>query len=69
MSAIAGFVNFDGAPASAELLHDMMRIVQHRGPDGIAHWLNDSVGLGHLQISPAVDLITNGKNPELSMLS
>jgi asparagine synthase (glutamine-hydrolysing) len=37
MCGIAGFVNLDGAPAGAEVVAAMMRLIAHRGPDDRGH--------------------------------
>jgi asparagine synthase (glutamine-hydrolysing) len=47
MSGIAGIVHFDGRPVEREWLARMTDAIAHRGPDGVAHWFNGSVGLGH----------------------
>lgn len=48
MSGITGTVNLDGRPVERELLQRMARAIAHRGPDGIACWIEGPVGLGHL---------------------
>ena len=48
MSGIIGLYNLDGRPADQLLLERMARTITHRGPDGIRHWLDGSVGFGHL---------------------
>jgi asparagine synthase (glutamine-hydrolysing) len=54
MSGIAGIYNLDGRPVDPTLLRRMTDAIFHRGPDGINHWINGSVGLGHcmLQTTP-----------------
>ena len=54
MSGIAGIYNLDGRPVDPTLLHRMTNAIAHRGPDGIHHWIDGSVGLGHcmLQTTP-----------------
>ena len=48
MSGITGLYNLDGRPAADQSLRLMTAAVAHRGPDGIRHWLDGAVGLGHL---------------------
>jgi asparagine synthase (glutamine-hydrolysing) len=54
MSGIAGIYNLDGRPVDPALLKRMTDAIAHRGPDGINHWINGPVGLGHcmLQTTP-----------------
>jgi asparagine synthase (glutamine-hydrolysing) len=47
MSGLAGICNLDGRPADPALLKRMTDAIAHRGPDGINHWINRQVGLGH----------------------
>ncbi len=50
MSGIAGVYYLDGRPAGEPVLRAMTDVVRHRGPDGIGHWVQGPVGLGHLQL-------------------
>ena len=54
MSGIAGIINFDGKPVEPGQIEKMTSAMDHRGPDGINHWVNDSVALGQcmLQTTP-----------------
>jgi asparagine synthase (glutamine-hydrolysing) len=54
MSGIAGIYNFDGEPVHHVLLERMTGAITHRGPDGIHHWVDGPVGMGHcmLQTTP-----------------
>jgi len=54
MSGIAGIYNLDGALVDRALLECMTRALAHRGPDGIRHWVDGPVGMGHcmLQTTP-----------------
>ncbi|NOT55623.1 MAG: asparagine synthetase B, partial [Deltaproteobacteria bacterium] len=54
MSGITGVSHLDGRPVDPTLLHRMTAAIAHRGPDGIHHWINGTVGLGHcmLQTTP-----------------
>src|SRR2546425_255849 len=47
MSAIAGIVRLDGAPADRANLDRMLERLAHRGPDGHGLHIADSCGLGH----------------------
>ena len=46
MSGIAGIIRFDDAPVEPGLVRQMTAAMAHRGPDGIDHWVHDSVALG-----------------------
>lgn len=50
MSAIAGIYHLDGQPVDRAVLEHMTDVVSHRGPDGVGHWVDGSIGLGHLQL-------------------
>lgn len=50
MSGIAGIIHFDGAPADPRLIVGMTAAMSCRGPDGIHHWIRDSVALGHCML-------------------
>jgi asparagine synthase (glutamine-hydrolysing) len=50
LSGIAGIIRFDGGPVDPARLHRMTDAMAHRGPDGIAHWVEGSVGLGHCML-------------------
>lgn len=50
MSGIAGVCNFDGQPVDPSLLHRMTAAIAHRGPDHMQHWVNGTVGFGHLML-------------------
>ena len=47
MSGIAGFIHFDGRPAEEALLQGMTLAMHYRGPDGMRHWCQGAVALGH----------------------
>lgn len=64
MCGVAGFVNFDGRPASEALLDAMTRRLAHRGPDGSGTWTSGGAGLGHRRLS-IIDL-EGGGQPFLS---
>jgi asparagine synthase (glutamine-hydrolysing) len=47
MSGIAGIYHLDGRRVDPELLTRMTDVIAHRGPDGVRHWIDGAVGLGH----------------------
>jgi asparagine synthase (glutamine-hydrolysing) len=65
MCGIAGFINFDGAPASPDILKKMTDAIAHRGPDGQGRWLEKQVGLGHRRLA-ILDLSPAGHQPMIS---
>ena len=50
MSGIAGIYNLDGRPVDRGLLRRMTDIIAHREPDGVGHWIDGPVGLGHCML-------------------
>jgi asparagine synthase (glutamine-hydrolysing) len=55
MSALAGFVHFDGQPIAPNLLQQMTRAMAHRGPDGSAHWHGKTAAMGHCMLRTTVE--------------
>ncbi len=51
MCGICGFINFNNAPASKDVLKSMTSAMTHRGPDGDGYWVSDGVALGHRRLS------------------
>ena len=47
MSGIAGILSLDGRPIDPTLIERMTAAMCHRGPDGVGHWVDGSVALGH----------------------
>jgi len=47
MSGIAGIIRLDDKPIGESLVARMTASMSYRGPDGIAHWHDDGVELGH----------------------
>ncbi len=47
MSGIVGIWHLDGQPVEPQLLKRMTDALAHRGPDGVDHWIDGSIGLGH----------------------
>lgn len=60
MCGIAGFVNFDGAPAEQSILRDMACAMAHRGPDGEGVHVSGPFGLAHRRLS-IIDLETGAQ--------
>jgi asparagine synthase (glutamine-hydrolysing) len=50
VSGIAGIIRFDGAPVELGQIEAMTAAMAHRGPDGIAHWHESAVALGHCML-------------------
>ncbi|MCP9455351.1 MAG: asparagine synthase (glutamine-hydrolyzing) [Nitrospira sp.] len=51
MCGIAGFITFRGEPFDRAILHHMISLVNHRGPDAVGFHLNGPVALGHARLS------------------
>lgn len=47
MSGFAAIIQFDGRPIEPGPIEAMTQAMAYRGPDGIAHWTNGPVALGH----------------------
>jgi asparagine synthase (glutamine-hydrolysing) len=62
MCGIAGYINLDGAPASAVILKKMTDLIAHRGPDGEGQWVEGNVGIGHRRLA-IIDLSPAGHQP------
>ena len=62
MCGIAGVLQVDGGPVSADALQRMTDIVRHRGPDGEGQWLAPGIGLGHRRLA-ILDLSSAGQQP------
>lgn len=50
MSGIACLFHTDGSPTDPETIKAMTRAMAYRGPDGIAHWHDGQIALGHCQM-------------------
>lgn len=50
MSGIVGIIHFDGKPVTAGQIEQMSRAIAYRGPDGIHHWVDGPVALGHCML-------------------
>jgi asparagine synthase (glutamine-hydrolysing) len=65
MCGIAGYLNFDGQPASPVILKAMTDMLAHRGPDDEGHLVEGGLGLGHRRLS-IIDLSPSGHQPMAS---
>lgn len=50
MSGIVGTYHRSGTPVDPDVLRRMTARIGHRGPDGIRHWYDGPVGLGHCML-------------------
>jgi asparagine synthase (glutamine-hydrolysing) len=51
MCGICGTFDQSGAAADRDLLGRMIRVLTHRGPDGMGEYVDGEVALGHLRLS------------------
>ncbi len=65
MSGIAGIYCLDGSEADRHLLHRMMEVIAHRGPDDEGSFFSSNIGLGHKRLS-IIDLTEAGHQPMVS---
>ncbi|MEJ5220052.1 asparagine synthase (glutamine-hydrolyzing) [Cognatishimia sp. D5M38] len=65
MCGIAGILNYGGAPVAPPVLKAMTDAIEHRGPDGEGHWIEEGIGLGHRRLA-IIDLSPLGHQPMLS---
>jgi asparagine synthase (glutamine-hydrolysing) len=65
MCGIVGQINFDKSPVSPVVMKKMTDVIEHRGPDGEGHWIEEGVGFGHRRLS-IIDLSTAGHQPMIS---
>ena len=65
MCGIAGQLNIDKSPVSPVVLKKMTNAIEHRGPDGEGHWIEENIGLGHRRLS-IIDLSPAGHQPMFS---
>lgn len=50
MSGIAGIIRFDGGPIESGKIEKITGAMSYRGPDGINHWVGNSVALGQCML-------------------
>jgi asparagine synthase (glutamine-hydrolysing) len=65
MCGIAGILNLDAEPVSADVLRRMTDAVAHRGPDGHGYYCDEAIGLGHRRLA-IIDLSAAGQQPMVS---
>ncbi|MBT5717335.1 MAG: asparagine synthase (glutamine-hydrolyzing) [Opitutae bacterium] len=65
MCGIVGQLNLDKSPVSPVILKKMTNAIEHRGPDGEGHWIEENIGLGHRRLS-IIDLSPAGHQPMIS---
>lgn len=67
MCGISGILSFNIQSKLSVNLKKMTDAIQHRGPDGEGHWLNEeqNVGLGHRRLS-IIDLSEKASQPMIS---
>lgn len=51
MCGLTGFVDLTGSAVDPDLVRQMARQLNHRGPDGEGIWVSENVGLGHRRLS------------------
>lgn len=62
MCGIAGFLHFDGEPASPVVLRRMADSIRHRGPDGEGVFTDGALGFAHRRLA-IIDLSDGGHQP------
>ena len=65
MCGICGIIRFDNKTVQAEPIHEMMRIMKHRGPDDEGVFLENNLGFGFVRLS-IIDLSPAGHQPMFS---
>jgi asparagine synthase (glutamine-hydrolysing) len=50
MSAIYGYINFDGRPVEPEILQNMKQAMAFCGPDGSSSWMEGNCGMGQMML-------------------
>ena len=65
MCGVVGLINFDGKPVKREFLKKMTDSIAHRGPDGVGHWVEQNIGLGHRRLT-IIDTSPAGHQPMVS---
>ena len=65
MCGVVGQINFDGKPVKREFLKKMTDSIAHRGPDGVGHWVEQNIGLGHRRLT-IIDTSPAGHQPMVS---
>jgi asparagine synthase (glutamine-hydrolysing) len=65
MCGIAGIINLNKKPVSADILKKMTDQISHRGPDDEGMWIENNVGIGHRRLK-ILDLSSFGHQPMIS---
>lgn len=65
MCGVAGYLGFDGTPASPLVLKSMAEAIAHRGPDDEGIFTDGPAGLAHRRLS-IIDLTSAGHQPMTS---
>jgi len=65
MCGLAGQLNLNGSPIDQTNLVSMGTSLSHRGPDGLASWLEGPVGCVHARLA-VIELSESGSQPMLS---
>lgn len=65
MCGIAGLICLNGEPVSPVTLKTMTKRIEHRGPDGEGHWIENNIALGHRRLS-IIDLTPAGHQPMIT---
>lgn len=58
MSGIVGLFNLAGKPVDPDDISRMLAAIAHRGPDGMATWTHEAVGLGHCMLWSTPESLT-----------
>jgi asparagine synthase (glutamine-hydrolysing) len=58
VSAVAGIIQFDGAPLAPDGIERMTAAMRARGPHGISHWSNGSAAVGHCALRTTPESLT-----------
>ncbi len=58
MSGIVGIIHFDGKPVAPGQIEQMAAAIAYRGPDGINHWVDGAVALGHCMLRTTPEALT-----------
>lgn len=62
MCGIIGICDFNNKDIDKNLVREMTRLIEYRGPNGDGIYIDNHIGLGHRRLS-IIDLSQNGKQP------
>ncbi|MGL5003867.1 MAG: asparagine synthase (glutamine-hydrolyzing) [Casimicrobium sp.] len=57
MSGVAGLFRFDNAPIEPALIEEMTESMSYRGPQGLRHWREHNVALGHCSLETTTESV------------